>query len=85
VETTSILWIQKISFAQFCPADVGFWCFAQPGFNRGNHMWVKVAIPGWNCTLTTWFVGLLASSICRCPGIVGMNEYANVFFGSKYQ
>jgi len=30
--------IQKISFAQFCPADVGFWGFAQPGFNRGfNH------------------------------------------------
>ena len=38
MEITSILWIQKISFAQFCPALAGFWGFAQPGFNRGfNH------------------------------------------------
>jgi len=38
METTSILWIQKISFAQFWPAHVGFGGFAQPGFNRGfNH------------------------------------------------
>ena len=29
---------QKLSFAQFCPADVSFSCFAQPAFNRGfNH------------------------------------------------
>ena len=33
METTSILWIQKISFVQFCPAYVGFVGFAQPGFN----------------------------------------------------
>ena len=51
METTSILWIQKISFAQFYPARVGFRGFAQPGFNRGfnhdyNHMWVKVANTG---------------------------------------
>jgi len=35
METTSILWIQKISFAQFYPAHVGFGGFAQPGFNHG--------------------------------------------------
>ena len=36
METTSILWIQKISYAQF--AHVGFRGFAQPGFNQGfNH------------------------------------------------
>jgi len=32
METASILWIQKFTFAQFCPAHVGF---AQPGFNHG--------------------------------------------------
>jgi len=38
MDTTSILWIQKISFAQFCPAHVGFGGFAQPSFNWGfNH------------------------------------------------
>ena len=36
--SASILWIQKFSFAQFCPAHVGFCGFAQTGFNRGfNH------------------------------------------------
>ena len=39
MEITSIPWIQKISFAQFCPAHAGFGVFAQPGFNQGfiNH------------------------------------------------
>jgi len=38
MKTASILWIQKISFAQFCPADVGYDGFAQPCFNWGfNH------------------------------------------------
>jgi len=34
MERTSILLIQKISFAQFCPAHAGFLGFAH-GFNRG--------------------------------------------------
>ena len=38
METTSILWIQRISFAQFYPAHVDFVGFTQPGFNQGyNH------------------------------------------------
>ena len=40
METTSILWIQKISFAQFWSAHVGFGGFAQPGFN-GFQPWLK--------------------------------------------
>jgi len=35
METTSIFWIQKISFAQFYPAHVSFGSFDQPGFNWG--------------------------------------------------
>ena len=52
METTSILWIQKISLPNFAQL-MGFCGFAQPGFNRGfnhglNHMCVKVANPALN-------------------------------------